>query len=97
MLSDCCPVCLSCLSVTLVYCGETVGWIKMKLGIEEGLGQATCVRWRPSPSLQKGGTAALPSPHFSAHVYIVVKWLDGLILPLGTEVGGPRLGPGHMC
>jgi len=24
--------CLSCLSVTLVYCGQTVGWIKMKLG-----------------------------------------------------------------
>jgi len=22
----------SCLSVTLVYCGHTVGWIKMKLG-----------------------------------------------------------------
>ena len=25
MLSDRCPVCLSCLSVTLVYCGQTVG------------------------------------------------------------------------
>jgi len=23
--------CLSVLSVTLVYCGQTVGWIKMKL------------------------------------------------------------------
>jgi len=41
MLSDRCPVSLSCLSVldvTLVYCGETVGWIKMKLGTEVGLG-----------------------------------------------------------
>jgi len=28
-------VCLSvCLSVTLVYCGQTVGWIKMKLGMQ---------------------------------------------------------------
>jgi len=39
MLSDRCPV-LSypvCLSVTLVYCGQTVGWIKMKLGMEVGL------------------------------------------------------------
>jgi len=33
---------LSVLSVwTLVYCGQTVGWIKMKLGMEVGLGQAT--------------------------------------------------------
>ena len=27
-----------CLSVTLVYCGQTVGYIKMKLGAEVGLG-----------------------------------------------------------
>ena len=39
MLSDRRPVCLSvCLSVMLVYCGQTVGWIKMKLGMEVGLG-----------------------------------------------------------
>ena len=25
---------LSCLSVTLVYCGQMVGWIKMKLGTQ---------------------------------------------------------------
>ena len=30
-----CPICLS---VTLVYCGQTVGWIKMKLGMQVGLG-----------------------------------------------------------
>ena len=29
---------LSCLSVTLVYCGQTVGWIKMKRSTEVGLG-----------------------------------------------------------
>jgi len=29
--------CLSCLSVTLVYCGQTVGRIKMPLGMEVGL------------------------------------------------------------
>jgi len=37
MLSDrgsVCPV----LSVTLVYCDQTVGWIKMKLGTQVGLG-----------------------------------------------------------
>ena len=42
MLSDRCPVCPSCLSVcvsvTLAYCGETVGRIKMKLGMQVGLG-----------------------------------------------------------
>jgi len=30
--------CLSVLSVTLVYCGQTVGQIKMKLGMQVGLG-----------------------------------------------------------
>jgi len=45
MLSDRCPVCLSvclsvlsvCLHITLMYCGQTVGWIKMSLGTEVGL------------------------------------------------------------
>jgi len=41
MLSDRCLSVLSCLSVTLVYCGQTVGWIKMKLGVQVGLGLAT--------------------------------------------------------
>ena len=31
-------VCPVSLSVTLVYCGQTVGWIKMKLGTVVGLG-----------------------------------------------------------
>ena len=38
MLSVDSPVCLSILSVTLVYCGQTVGRIKMKLGMQVGLG-----------------------------------------------------------
>jgi len=38
-LSVCVCVCLSvCLSVTLVYCGQRVGWIKIKLGMQVGLG-----------------------------------------------------------
>jgi len=28
--------CLSCLSVTLVHCSQTAGWIKMPLGTEVG-------------------------------------------------------------
>jgi len=35
--------CLSVLSVTLVYCGQTVGWIKMPLGTELGLGGSNIV------------------------------------------------------
>ena len=27
-----------CLSVTLVYCGQTVGWIRMPIGMKVGLG-----------------------------------------------------------
>jgi len=40
MLSDCCPVCPVCpvLSVMFVHCGQTVGRIKMKLGMPVGLG-----------------------------------------------------------
>jgi len=39
MLSDCCLSVLSvCVSVTLVYCGQTVEWIKMKVGTQVDLG-----------------------------------------------------------
>jgi len=41
VLSDRC--CLSCLSVTLVYCGQTVGWIKMPHGTEVGHGPGDIV------------------------------------------------------
>jgi len=51
MLSD---RCLSiCLSVTLVYCGLTFGWIKMKLGTQVGLGPGHIVL---------DGDPAAPSP-----------------------------------
>ena len=41
-------VCL--LSVTLVYCGQTVGWIKMPLGTEVGLGPGDIVlNGEPAP------------------------------------------------
>jgi len=33
MLCYCCLFCLSCLPVTLVYCGQMVGWIRMPLGM----------------------------------------------------------------
>jgi len=56
MLSDRClvlSVCLSCLYVTLMYCGETIGRIKMPLGTEEDPAQATlCLMGTELP--QKG-------------------------------------------
>jgi len=50
MLSDRCPVCLSVLSVTLMCCGQKVGRIKMKLGVQVGRPRPRpqCVRWGPS-------------------------------------------------
>ena len=60
----------------LVYCGQTVGWIKMKLGpgyiVSDG---------DPAPAQKRGH-----SPQFSAHVRRgqTAGWIK---MPLGTEVG----------
>ena len=58
-----CPVCLSfCpsvrLSVTLVYCGQTVGWIKMPLGTEVDLGPGHIVLDGDPSCPTERGTAA---------------------------------------
>jgi len=60
-----CPACpvLSVLSVTLVYCGQTVGWIKMKLGVQVGLGPGHIVLDGDQLPLPKG-----QSLQFSAHI-----------------------------
>jgi len=60
MLSDRCPVCLSvCLSMS-VYCGQTIGWIKMKLGMEVGVGPDHIVL-DGDPVPLKGHTAQPPN------------------------------------
>ena len=51
MLSD---RCLSCLSVTTVYCGQTVGWIKMSLGREIGRGPGHIVLYGEAAPPRKG-------------------------------------------
>jgi len=56
--------CLSCLSVTLVYCGQTVGWIKCRL-VAVYLGSGHIVLNGNAAPRRKGHS----SPHFSAHVY----------------------------
>ena len=49
--------CLSVLSVTLVYCGQTVGRIKMKLG------PGHIVRWGPSSLSPKGAQPLIFGPY----------------------------------
>ena len=66
MLSDRCLsvlfVCLSCLSVTFVHCGQTVGRIKMKLAMQVGLGPGhTLLDGDPAPPSSKGHS---PPPNF---------------------------------
>ena len=68
-LSDCS---LSCQCVTLVYCGQKAGWIKVKLGMPVGLGPGHIVLdGSPAPPPPKGH-----SPQFSAHIY--GQMADGL-------------------
>ena len=65
-------ICPSVLSVTLVYCGQTVGWIKMKLGVQVGLSPGDFVL-HGDPALPKRGQSPLPNfPPIS----IVTKRLD---------------------
>ena len=55
MLSDRCLSVCSVLSVTFVHCGQTVGQIKMKLGMQVGLGPGHIVLDRdPVPPPAKG-------------------------------------------
>jgi len=52
---------LSCMSVTLVYCGQMVGWIKMPLGTEVGLGPGDSVLdGDPAPAHGKGHSTPPP-------------------------------------
>jgi len=88
MLSDRCPVLSVCRSVTLVYCGQTVGWVKMKLGKQVGLGPGHIVfDGDPAPPPPKGH-----SPQFSVHICCgqMAGWIK---IPLSTEVG---FGPGDV-
>ena len=80
-------VCLSCLSVTLVYCGQAVRWIKMKLVMQVGLVPGNIVLDGDPAPLPKGGTAPNFRPVCCGQT---TGWIK---MPLGREVG---LGPGHI-
>ena len=69
MLLDLCLSVCPVLSVTLVYCGQMVGWIKMPLGTKVGLGPGNIV-------LDADSAPPLPRaqpPNFW-HMSIVAKW-----------------------
>jgi len=67
----CLSVCLSVMSVTLVYCVQTVGRIKVKFGMQVGLVPGHIVLdGDPAPPPQRG-----TDPNFRPAV--VAKWLDG--------------------
>ena len=86
MLSD---RCLSvCLSVRFVHCGQTAGWIKVKLGTQIVLIPGHIVLDEEPASLPPEGH----SPQFSAHICCgqMAAWIK---MPLGMEVG---LGPGDF-
>jgi len=70
-----------CLSVTLVYCGQTVGWINMKLGMQVGLRPCHTVLDGDRPSPPQSGTV----PQFSAHIWCgqMAGWIK---MPLHMEV-----------
>jgi len=73
MLSDPCLSCLSVLSVTLVYCAQTVGWIKMKIGKQIGLSTGHIVLdGDPAPLPQKGALL----PIFGPYLLWPNGWMD---------------------
>jgi len=66
------------------------GWIKMPLGMDEGLGPGDFVLdGDPASPPQKG---AEPPPQFSAHVHCD-QTAGRIKMKLGTQIG---LGPGHI-
>jgi len=67
-----CPVLSVRLSVTLAYCGQTAGWLTMKLGIEVCLGPGQIVLDGDAAPAPKRATA----PNFRP-MSVVAKRLDG--------------------
>jgi len=82
MLPDRCLSCLCVLSVTLVYCGQTVGWIEMPLDVEVGFSQGRIVLDGDPALSQKNGH----NPQFSAHV-CCGQTAGRIEMPLGRKVG----------
>ena len=77
------------LSVTLVYCGQMAGWIKMPLGREVGLG--------PSDIELDGDRAPLPQKRTEPPIFgLCLLWPNGWTGHNGTWHGGRPL-PRRHC
>jgi len=79
-------VVLSCLSVTLVYSDQTVGRIKMKLGVQVGLGPGHIVLDGDRGPLPQRGRA----PNFRYMCIVPKGWMDQYATWYGCR---PRLRP----
>ena len=78
--SDRCMSCLCVLCVMLVHCGQTVGWIKMKLDKQVGLGWPHCVRWGPNSRSPKGAQPPIFGPYLlcpNGWIHQDVTWCGG--------------------
>jgi len=83
MLSDRCLSVCPVLSETFVHYDQTVGWIKMKLGMQVGLGPGHIVLdGDPAPPTPKGYSL----PQFLAHICCgqMAAWIK---MSLGVELG----------
>ena len=69
VLSVCLSVCLSCVVCNVGALGQTVGWVKMPLGTEVGLGPGDIVLDEAPSFPLKRGTAPTFRP-----MSIVAKW-----------------------
>jgi len=85
---------LSCLSVTLVYCGQTVGWIKTPLGKEVGLGPGDIVLDGDPASISRRKGAQQP-PLFGP----CLLWPNGRPsqIPLSSCIIGLQLSVLRFC
>jgi len=73
---------MSVLSVTLVYCGQTVGWIKIKLDMPVGLSPSHIVlAGTPAPPPKKKGGAA-HRPIFGPCLLCVLSTIYGTEWPV---------------
>jgi len=82
-----------CLSVTVLYCGQTVRWIKVKLGTVAGLGTGhIALDGDPAPNFRLMSTVAKRSPisAITEHLLRLVCRPNGYCLPSSVNMHVPN-------